>query len=145
MVRTVHDERQISFLTDLLATLSDCPTDDPEVLEDCLREQLDRRIRITDGPEWVPNAGTWTDDEVLALMEGILHDSLYQLVDSRAGSAGRSEAMSWLMETDAVDEDGNPWPFSFEGIAKCLGYDAEEVREQILNEGRRLGVLRTSL
>ena len=142
MAKTVHDGRQIDFLAALLATVPGHEFDDPEELEERLSEEFDRRIKITDGPDWVPNNGVWSEDEILDLMERILQDSLYSLVDTKAKRETQEEALEWLLETEAEDELGNPWPFSFENITGCLGYDTEELREQFLNEGRRLGLIR---
>ena len=85
--------------------------------------------------EWeLPNQYAWTDQEILALREGVLIDRLRTLLDLRNGLATRREAWEWLNSDDVE-------PFSFRICVEACSdlVDYVEVRDQLIDLVTRKG------
>lgn len=66
----------------------------------------------------------WSEQDILALREELLHHSLGQLGDSRTSEATRAEIREWV-DSDEVG------PFSFVVCAGACGYCHHDVRERL--------------
>lgn len=67
----------------------------------------------------------WSDHEIMVIREELLWSSLHKLGDTRSGKAVKKDVMAWLVSTE-------DHPFSFTVCCQALGFDADELRAEVL-------------
>ncbi|KAA1053899.1 hypothetical protein [Azospirillum argentinense] len=77
---------------------------------------------------------TWTDQDLLALCETILVETMMSAVDGRSCDRTRAEAWKWI---DSDDEQ----PFGFRICGTALGADPDELRSMFRQQATRLGLI----
>ena len=80
---------------------------------------------------WVVSVPEWTEKDVQAVREGLLDETLHEIVDGRAGKKSAQDHWEWVMS------DSNH-PFSFRVCAKAAGCDPDELRSGFVSFVRRL-------
>ncbi|KAA0576202.1 hypothetical protein FZ983_24425 [Azospirillum sp. B21] len=76
----------------------------------------------------------WTDQDLVALCETILLETMAAAVDGRSCQRTRAEAWEW------IDSDGEK-PFGFRICAKALGADPDELRAMFRDQATKLGLI----
>lgn len=97
-------------------------------------EPTDVDVPISRPPQlsWLPDAFTWTEQECLAMMEGLLIDQLRLLADGRTAPEARAEIIAWVAEPKRKLATLKHAPFSFQACCAAAGVDFEEMRERTI-------------
>ena len=70
---------------------------------------------------WVVSVPKWTEDDVQMVREGLINETLHEIVDGRLGSGSVKENWDWIMSD-------SEHPFSFRVCARDAGCDPDELR-----------------
>lgn len=81
---------------------------------------------------WMQLDEAWTDEEILALQDGMLVDQLRLLADERTTAALRADLIAWIAAPMRNLEQLKHAPFSFQACCAACGVDFEEMRERTL-------------
>lgn len=95
------------------------------------------RMLQQDLPMDLPSTAEWTEQEVLALHEGLLLHMLHLVKDSRTRPASRQRIMKWLQQNPDPVRNALETPFTYQSCCIAAGVDPETMLENIVNHVRR--------
>lgn len=104
------------------------------------KQEIEQEIPIVldDIREEKPDLYDWTDDDIVNLHKHLFEQSLEQALNPRSSKQTRLDVLGWV---DRVSpRKGKPEGFSFDACCKILGYDSEELREELHSEMKFRGI-----
>lgn len=105
--------------------------------DDDLGEIVYRMLQQDLPMDCASSSAEWTEQEVLALHEGLLLHMLHLVKDSRTRPASRQRIMKWLQQNPDPVRNALETPFSFQSCCIAAGVDPETMLENIVNHVKR--------
>ena len=78
------------------------------------------------------NNVTWSENGLVAMLDGMLHSQLRQFLDSRLSPAARQELIDWIAAPLLPDRQAIKQPFSFQCCCYAAGVEPEEMQRLTL-------------